>query len=157
MLVGVISDTHRNEYMIRAAMSFLKDSDIIIHLGDNTEDVNQMSKLYKKRIIFVKGNCDMSTRIPHEIVETIEGKKFLITHGHMYDVKGGYQRLMYKALEIGADIALFGHTHAPEIIYEEGVWLINPGSAALSRRGPNSIAFIEIKDGKVNPSIKNLD
>lgn len=156
MLIGLISDTHRNPHMIEIAMEELKESDVIIHLGDNMQDVDLMATYYSGKIINVKGNCDFGMEVPSELVEIIGGKKIFITHGHNYDVKRTYNKLMYKAMEVGADIALFGHTHIPEIIFEEGIWIINPGSASMSRKGPNSIGFIEINDGKINAYIKEI-
>ena len=34
---------------------------MLIHLGDNVEDIAIIKKYYKGRIINVKGNCDFST------------------------------------------------------------------------------------------------
>lgn len=156
MLIGVISDTHRHTWIIERAMEKLQDIDLLIHLGDNIQDVKELSKFYKGRIINVKGNCDYSSSIPYDVIEEIEGQKFFITHGHHYDVKHSLSRLKYKALEEKADVVLFGHTHVSQIAYEDGIWFINPGSPVLSRDGFNSVALIEIKDGKVNASIKAI-
>lgn len=156
MLIGVVSDTHRDYYMIQTAMEYLKYSDLIIHLGDNVQDVEIMAENYKGRIISVRGNCDFSVMEPSEKIEMIENKKFLVTHGHTYDVKYSLNSLKFKAKDIGAEVALYGHTHIPMIDFEEGIWYINPGSAAFSRRGDNSIAFINIKEGIIHPNIKTL-
>ena len=40
-----------------------------------------------------------------------DGIKIFFTHGHKWGVKYSTDRLFYKAKEIGAQIALFGHTH----------------------------------------------
>lgn len=137
-------------------MEYLKNSDLIIHLGDNVQDTDIIAETFKGRIIKVKGNCDFSVFEPSEKVEIIENKKFLITHGHTYDVKYNLNELKFGAKTIGADVALYGHTHISSIDYEEGIWYINPGSASFSRRGNNSIAFIEIVEGRIHPNIKTL-
>ena len=49
------------------------------------------------------------------------GKKIFITHGHFYGVKEGMQRLLYRGLELKVDIALYGHTHISNILFEEGM------------------------------------
>ena len=54
-------------------------------------------------------------------------------------------KLRYKALEIGADIVLYGHTHIGKIDFEEGIWYINPGSASVPRDGGRSFAIINIR------------
>ncbi|MBC2399910.1 hypothetical protein BD780_003188 [Clostridium tetanomorphum] len=156
MLIGVVSDTHRHTWIIERVMDKLENVDLLIHLGDNIQDVKDFSKLYKGRIISVKGNCDYSSSVPYDILEEIEGEKFFITHGHHYDVKHSLSRLKYKALEIGANVVLFGHTHVSQIIYEEGIWFINPGSPVVSRDGFNSVAIINLSEGKVNASIKAI-
>ena len=43
-------------------------------------------------------------------------------------VKYGLYNLQSAARGYNADIALFGHTHTPVTYYEDGLWLVNPGS-----------------------------
>lgn len=156
MLIGVLSDTHRYNWAIEKAVKVLKDCDAIIHLGDNVQDIKEISKYYKGKIIYVKGNCDFSPSAASEKLETIEGKKVFITHGHLYDVKYDLMKLRYRAMELNADIALYGHTHVSSIEYEDGIWFINPGSPALPRDGFSSVAVIDIKDGNINGSIRRI-
>src|SRR5659263_307561 len=145
MRIGVISDTHRNASKIELLGDKIKALDVLIHLGDNVDDISIIEKYYKGRIINVKGNCDFSTSTPYDRLEDICGKRIFITHGHKYSVKQGLLKLRYKALETGADIVLYGHTHIGKIDFEEGVWYINPGSASEPRDGYPSFAIIDIK------------
>ena len=154
MVIGIISDTHRYVYSIEKIMKKMNDVDMIIHLGDNVEDVIEIKKYFKRKIIYVKGNCDFYSEVPNDIIETIEGKKFLITHGHRYEVKYNIDKLKERAHELGVDIVLYGHTHVSLITYEDGIWFVNPGSPSISRDGFNSVAIIEIKNGKINPGIR---
>lgn len=156
MVIGVVSDTHRHVWIIDKVMKALGDVDILIHLGDNIQDIKEFKKVYKGKILNVKGNCDYSNSVPSDIVEDIDKYRFLITHGHNYDVKYNLSRLKDKAFEEKANVVLYGHTHMSNIIYEEGIWFINPGSPVLSRDGSNSVALIEIKNGNINPSIKSI-
>lgn len=156
MVIGVISDTHRYNWVIEEAVKNMGDVDIIIHLGDNVQDVEEIAKYFKGRIINVRGNCDLSKSAPVELVEMIEGKKFLITHGHRYDVKNTLIRLKLKAMEIGADVVLFGHTHASGIACEDGIWFVNPGSPAVPRNGFFSVAVIKLDGDDIKPSIIEL-
>lgn len=137
-------------------MQVLNHMDLIIHLGDNVEDVKEIEKFYHGNIINVRGNCDFSVDVPPERIEIIEGKKFLITHGHRYDVKYDLSRLRYRALEEEADIVLFGHTHVSEIAYEDGIYFVNPGSPSLPRNGLKSAAIISINDKIIRPDIIEL-
>lgn len=153
MRIGVISDTHGHEYCIEKALKKLKNIDILIHLGDYERDLKYIEKKYKGTIISVKGNCDFDSTKPVELIEEIEGKKIIITHGHIFNCKASIMGLKYRALEIGADIVLFGHTHIPEVSFDEGVFFINPGSASLGKTGFNSVAKVEITGGQVFPNI----
>jgi putative phosphoesterase len=156
MKIAVISDTHRHIYSLNQVTKLIQDTDMAIHLGDNVEDVEIIKTNYKGKIINVRGNCDFSSFIPVERLEEVENKKIFITHGHRYDVKHSLLKLKYRAKELGADIVLFGHTHISAEIYEEGIWFINPGSAALPKDSYQSIAVVEISDNKVTVSFRDL-
>jgi putative phosphoesterase len=154
MKIAILSDTHRHYSAINDAIKLLDDIDVLIHLGDNTDDVQAIERSFKGKIYSVKGNCDFSSSIPNERIEVIGGKKFFITHGHRYDVKYDLLSLIYRAQELEADVALFGHTHQAYISYEQGVWIVNPGSVSLPRDNVKSIAVIEITEEEINPYIK---
>lgn len=156
MRIGVISDTHRYTGVIKKVIKVFENPDVIIHLGDNVQDVSAIEAIYKGKIINVKGNCDFMPDGPGEIFEEIGGKKFFITHGHKYDVKFGIEKLKYRASELGADVVLFGHTHISKIVFENGVWYINPGSPSLPRDGINSVAVIDIENDNINACIKEV-
>lgn len=156
MLIGVVSDTHKSKWVFDNVYAKLKNVDLLIHLGDNVKDVDEFKNYFSCPIINVRGNCDFSTTTPSETIEVIEGKTFFITHGHNYNVKYTLLNLLYKAKEMGADVVLYGHTHISQILFQEGIWIVNPGSPSLARDGFNSVATIEIKDGKVHPSIISL-
>jgi putative phosphoesterase len=154
--IGVISDTHRDKKFVHRVRDIFSDMDIIVHLGDNVQDVSQIKKFYTRPVINVKGNCDFSVDVPGERIENIGGKKFFITHGHRYDVKYDLSRLKYKAMEENADVVLFGHTHLSKIIYENGIWFVNPGSPSIPRDGFNSVAVINLEGEIINAVIKGV-
>lgn len=155
MLIGVLSDTHRCGWAIEKAVKklMLNDIDMLIHLGDNVQDVIEIEKHFKGKIINVKGNCDSLVSMPSERIEVIENKKFFITHGNKYEVKHTTSYLKEKASEIQADVVLYGHTHISSIIFEDGIWFINPGSPAAPRDGFPSAALVEIVQGEVKADI----
>ena len=78
-----------------------------------------------------------------DVIE-IEGKKFLITHGHKYTVKYGLDKIYYRGLELGVDGVIFGHTHRKVALKEGNVWIINPGSPSIPKDGEASIAFMNV-------------
>jgi putative phosphoesterase len=68
-----------------------------------------------------------------------------MTHGHHYDVKWDYQRIFYKGLEMEADVILFGHSHVPVHVEEDGILIMNPGSTSHPRGNSNkSYALLEV-------------
>jgi uncharacterized protein len=107
MQIAVISDTHRHSYELNQVLRLIQNTDMIIHLGDNVEDVEILKHGYKGKIINVRGNCDFIKFVPSERLEKIEGMQVLITHGHKYNVKNDLLRLKYRARELGANIVLF--------------------------------------------------
>lgn len=156
MQIAVVSDTHRSIYELNKLHKIIEGTDMLIHLGDNTDDVEEIAQTYKGKIINVRGNCDFGSFIPAERLEVIEGKRIFITHGHKYNVKYGLTNLKYKAEEVEADIVLFGHTHESLVEYESGIWFLNPGSAALPRDSAKSIAILKIENNTVDVSLRNL-
>ncbi len=82
----------------------------------------------------------------------VQGKKMMVTHGHLFEVKYGLNRIIYEAKEINCDVVLFGHTHNAVADYDEGLFILNPGSC----NGYNaSFGYVDItKDGIVTNILK---
>ena len=75
--------------------------------------------------------------IPFYQLINVGGYKVLITHGHLFSVKHTRVEICQEASRLGADIVLFGHTHAPSLEYiekgtiygvERDLTLFNPGA-----------------------------
>ena len=78
----------------------------------------------------VPGNCDGWTTQPLQKLLDIQGKKLLLSHGHIWQVKSGYETALATARQQGADLVLFGHTHRAYCVQEpDGLWVLNPGAA----------------------------
>ena len=91
--------------------------------------------------------------IRRESSADIVGTKIFITHGHTLGVKNSTAVLSAAARQSDCKIALYGHTHVPNIKYEDGLYIVNPGSCARSRDGGNSYAVIDIRDNGILPTI----
>ena len=140
-----VSDTHRSLENLQAAIELNPDADYIFHMGDGIADLDSFDlPIPSERIIRVSGNCDLN-RAPWQIVQTVNGLRILVLHGHVHDVKQSLDKLVYTALDIGADAVFFGHTHRPVGRYEEGIFLLNPGS--LASQLP-TYAIVTIKNGE---------
>lgn len=153
---AVFSDTHGNtEPMLRAARA--SGADVLIHLGDYDRDALCLREVFLDTPLYsVCGNCDLTPLAPERRVITLGPVRALLTHGHLYGVsRWQADTLAYAAQELGAQLAMFGHTHAA--VYETvgGVTLINPGTAGKGRE--LSWALVTVFDnGAVSCEIKKL-
>jgi putative phosphoesterase len=156
MKIAVISDTHGDNQYIKNILSIIEDVDLIIHLGDYVKDVDELRKYTKKDIMNVRGNCDFYSFKDSEVIESIENKNFLITHGDEYGVKGGIQNLYMVAKKKNIDVVLYGHTHIAKSEMKDGILFLNPGSTSKPRGGHKSIAIISIEEGNIKEKIINI-
>lgn len=103
--------------------------DRILHLGDVLRDAAALGERYPAiPLDRVPGNCDYSMELPVKKLLELEGRRILMTHGHIYNVKVGIGTAVLAAREAGADVLLFGHTHEPLCDFYDGLWILNPGS-----------------------------
>lgn len=146
MRIIVISDTHRQQIDLIHSLIDLQKPDVILHLGDNVEDGENLSKIFGIETIIVKGNGDFNSDYPYDRILDLAGKRIFMTHGHRYNVKNSYMSLYYKGLEVKADMVLYGHTHVPLNVNEKGMIIMNPGSPSLPRQMERikTIGLIEI-------------
>lgn len=157
MLIAVVSDTHRMNKFINLAKEAIKDADILIHLGDNIEDVEIFERNFNGKVYAVAGNCDYSSKYPKEGIIEVCGKKIFYTHGDSYGVKSSINNIYYKGRELEADIVLFGHTHQQLIEKGEGIILMNPGSVSLPRLNGRYVGIIDIDDnGDIDTYLREI-
>ncbi len=147
----VVSDTHG---------SFLKFNEIIkkhmheahcfIHLGDGYDEVCSAMMLYPDLTFYaVRGNNDFFCDLPD--IRTIEvcSKTIAFTHGHTYYVKSGLNPLIKCANNISADIILYGHTHKSFTNFDDGLYIMNPGSPCYPSGSSPSYGVIDIQKGNI--------
>lgn len=129
MKLLVVSDTHGDTFSLKKAIMSKPDAEVIIHCGDgNSEFVALNHQFPEKHFIGVKGNCDLFSSAENIETITLEGKKIFVTHGHIYNAKYGLYNLVCAAREAKADLLLFGHTHNALADYDDGLYIVNPGS-----------------------------
>jgi len=128
--VLIVSDSHRMKEEV-AMIAERHEADLFIHCGDSElkEDDAVLA-----RYVVVKGNCDWYGTFPEDLVIEHGGLRFYVTHGHLYDVKRTLQKLQYRALEVEADIACFGHSHVAYAEQLDGTLFLNPGSIRVPRK-----------------------
>ena len=128
----VFSDSHRyTGGMIQAIEE--QQPDLVVHLGDLQRDAEELALLYPKlSMVTVPGNCDGWTTDPLERQFMVCGKRVLLSHGHIWHVKQGYDAALRAARNAGAHLLLFGHTHRPCCFQEpDGLWVLNPGLSLI--------------------------
>ena len=147
MKILVLSDSHRSMAGIYNAIDTVRP-DHVIHLGDLLEDAEYASLVYPTLpICKVPGNCDGWTSAEAVKQITLGGKSILLSHGHLWGVKSGYDRAIAQARAVRADILLFGHTHTACCQQlEDGLWMLNPGSSR------STYGLIELNDGQIRCS-----
>ena len=133
--------------------------DHIFFLGDGIRDFETVTNQFPTiPTEAVYGNCDsgfttytmLSNAVP-ECSITVGGVRFLLMHGHKFDVKSTYQRAADYAIAKKADVLLFGHTHRKEDITIDGsdsgtIRMINPGSCGMYN---GSFALLNIVNGQI--------
>lgn len=154
MKIIVVSDTHGDYFSFSKVLTMHKDADVVIHCGDSRSEIDRIKENFPDKVyVTVKGNCDLGKAYKNQEIERFASKKFLITHGHDYKVKHTLYNLVCAAREEKADIVCFGHTHNAICEYDDGLYIINPGS--LSGYDA-SYALIEIKNGDILANIAKL-
>ncbi|MGL5244919.1 MAG: metallophosphoesterase [Sarcina sp.] len=146
MLIAIVSDTHNITSVMKKIKKLIANADVLIHLGDNIIDLEYLSVDFKGKVYGVRGNCDYENEGVLEQVIELNEKKIFMTHGDRYRVKFGLSNIFYRGKELGVDIILFGHTHEKFIIKQEGMLMVNPGSASLPKDDFASIAFLNINE-----------
>lgn len=154
MRILVVSDTHGKHDNLKKAVDAVKP-DRLIHLGDSEGFDSRIADMAGCPVDIVKGNCDFSNDLEKYIVTDIGRHRAFLTHGHLYQVGYSLEELIFAAKENDADIAMYGHTHVPEIIETGEVQVINPGSISKPRQDGHKPTYIVIDvDPKGDPHYK---
>lgn len=166
----IFSDSHGSAlYMTEAMRLHAPTSDIIIHLGDGTADLTSLRKKYTDaEYLCVSGNHENylfagqpdRNRLPSVLFHEVCGMRLMLSHGHRYGVKYGYEAIIAAAYKEKADIVLFGHTHQSyqEYIPREKSYapallgnlrLFCPGSISNPASGSPSYGIIDIRENGI--------
>ena len=157
MRITVISDSHGQTRKIRKILDDRSDSDHIFFLGDKGSDLDGLQLEYPQKTFYtVSGNCDYFSLRPASDIALLANTRIFFTHGHTLGVKHGTDNLIRTAKAANCQIALYGHTHIPQTVYEDGLYVVNPGSCAEPRSGGATYAVIDIEPGGILPIIITL-
>ena len=159
MRILIVSDTHGSLRNFDIVIEREKEIDLLLHLGDVEGDNDYMEAVMNCPVHIVGGNNDYFSGLPGEIELRIGKYKVFMTHGHGYYVSMDTRRLKQAARARGADIAMYGHTHRPDIDLEDGVKVINPGSLSYPRQSGRQATYIIMEvntEGEVEFTLKHV-
>lgn len=141
MRILLISDTHGKRVNLKTVIERVRP-DAIYHMGDGEGDEDYIRSVAGCPLEIVRGNCDYGSDLPTELVLSVGRHVVMLTHGHLYHVNSGTEMLEEAARQKGADAVVYGHTHCPEVIYREGMMIVNPGSLSLPRQDGRKPSFV---------------
>ncbi|WP_141431958.1 metallophosphoesterase family protein [Bacillus sp. 03113] len=148
MRILIVSDSHGLDSELSKLRDRHRDEvELFIHCGDSelAYDDKELNGYVK-----VRGNCDYDSRFPNEVLEDVGGFKLFATHGHLYSVKSSLMKLSYRAKELNAAIACFGHSHELGAELIDNILFINPGSIRLPRgRKEKTYVILDIVGNKL--------
>ena len=109
MRILVVSDSHGDYRSLKKAIAAQPTAEVIVHCGDGANEVESLEIDFpEKQLIAVRGNCDWSSMLPPTEIAQVGGKRLFVTHGHLYQA--------------------YGHTHCAMNEYDDGLYIMNPGS-----------------------------
>lgn len=179
-VVGVVADTHIPDRVAGLHPNLLTELqnqkvDIIFHAGDISSQrvLDTLAQVAPVRA--VKGNRDflIQPSLPMWQMFEINGKRVVLTHGHLTSAIYWYDKVQYmtrgytfdryqarfKRFFPNVQVIVFGHTHEVENRWLEGRLYFNPGSASYNNpRNPDShfgvLRFSE--DGSIESDVIGL-
>ena len=150
MRIGVVGDTHAYyfEDIPEAIISHLKDTDLVVHLGDftNKNILDGFKELFGERFKAVAGNTDLPELkkiLPRKLVIEEKGKRIGAIHPYWGGPPEGIEERIRKEFE-NTDVILYAHTHKPCVKEIDGVLFVNPGQGYKLYTVKASIAILEV-------------
>ena len=152
----VISDTHGANDLLNSALEKEYPVDLVIHCGDSQGNPEKAvnARRFPVTVAAVCGNCDDSRGFPQEILVHAGTDLIWAVHGNRFHVVWEERKvtLLEEAVKRGADVALYGHTHVPDIDPhpEKNVLIVNPGSALRPKQASRipTYAVLTLSRGK---------
>ena len=145
MKILVITDTHRQINKVITVLHGIPDITNVIHRGDMVSDADEIQEVFPDKIYHkIQGNNDMFSFAKPDMLLSLCGHNIFATHGHAYGVKrGSFALLAKRAIEMGCDMALFGHTHQYNDETLCGVRCLNPSNKGYFIITEEKIEFFE--------------
>ena len=160
MKVLIVSDTHKRDAYFYDVLEQVGPVDMVVHCGDGEGSEYEYEEIVSCPMHMVAGNNDFFTRLPKDLEIMIGKYKVWITHGHQYYVSVSNEMIKEEAIDRGADIVIYGHTHRPVIDMGKDVIAINPGSISYPRQEGRlgSYVLMDIdREGKAHFTLRYVE
>jgi putative phosphoesterase len=135
--VGVVSDTHG--HFPPHLRRLFRGVDRIVHAGDiDGPDILDELKTIAP-VSAVRGNMDVGSwaaRLPTSDIVDVADASLLVMHD--------LNHLDLDPRSAGIQMVISGHLHRASLKRSDGVWYLNPGSAAFPRGGTAATAAVVI-------------
>ena len=100
----VLSDTHGDMHVLREAIEKEKPFDTLVHCGDVEGSLGSVLGVQTFGYLAVRGNCDLVSDVPRELLFNLGGSRIFVTHGHRFQVRYDVQPLIRQ----GGDLLVIG-------------------------------------------------
>ena len=155
----VVSDCHYDRDILVKLRDYYRGKvDAMFYCGDSELDSDD--ELWQDFAV-VTGNCDYDPAYPKYVQADFGSDHILMTHGHLYQVNFGLRGLEQLAIEKGANLVFFGHTHQLGVEKIAGRIFLNPGSISYPRgayaRLNGTYALVETTEKTVDVSYYRRD
>ena len=160
MKAVIVSDSHGRFGGIQEIIEREAPFDVFLHAGDIQGGCGRIEEWAGCPVYVVKGNCDWSGDFPQQVMVPFGSHRIFLTHGHRHAVKTEKETLARTAKNLGADIAVHGHTHIPAADERYGVIVLCPGSVSEPRqqmRRPTYIVLETVPGKGIRWDIKYLE
>ncbi len=147
--IAILADTHG---LLRPrVLEIAAGCDRIFHAGDvgDPEVLARLGELAP--VVAVRGDHEPeeSADLPASVAGELGGLSYRMTHRRA-DVEPSWPR--------AADLIVFGHSHRPELGWQSGALLLNPGAVGPRRfKLPLTMARVTIDSGRLVPEILAVD
>lgn len=154
MRVMVLSDTHAPRFWKGCPPALaleLSGADLILHAGDVCTAAVLVELAQWAPVHAVLGNNDGPEVAAWGAAETLELELAGVRVAMIHDsgpAPGRLRRLRRRFP--AADLVVFGHSHIPMQLAEDGLAIVNPGSPTDKRRQPTgTVGRLELADGRI--------
>ena len=162
MRIIVLSDTHQYYRNFETIVLRHPDADMFIQLGDGESEYQLLCRNMPEvadKFRYIKGNCDYGSEAPlTQTIDLMPGHRVFATHGHRYRVNSTLDYLEQAALEEGCAIGVYGETLASQCAYDNGIYVLHPGSASCPWDGNRpSYGVLDVSSAGVMTNVVFLE